>query len=145
MMTTMIVNPRGVNVLTTFGLILGCLFVFLVSTVQAADDNKADLHTNETELAKKVQNPISDLVSIPFQNNIYFGYGSRKNAQYLLNIQPVVPLSLNKEWNLITRTLIPVTDQPVPERKFGLGDVQTTLLLSSAIDLKFFRGGTYFE
>jgi hypothetical protein len=123
-----------------FGLVLGCLFVLLVSTVQAADDNKANLHTKETELAKKVQNPISDLVSIPFQNNINFGYGSRKNTQYILNIQPVVPLSLNKEWNLITRTLIPVADQPVPERKFGLGDVQVTLLLSSATSGKLTWG-----
>ena len=123
-----------------FGLVLGCLLVFIVATVQATDDNRANLHTNETELAKKVQNPISDLVSIPFQNNINFGYGPRKNTEYFLNIQPVVPLSLNKEWNLIMRTLIPVTDQPVPEREFGLGDVQVTLLLSSATSGKLTWG-----
>lgn len=128
------------HMLKKLGLVLGCIFAFLVCTAYAADDKKADPHIQETELAKKTQNPVSDLVNIPFQNNTNFGYGPRNNTQNVLNIQPVVPLSLNNEWNLIVRTVIPVTDQPQPERKFGLGDVQLSLLLSPANPGKFIWG-----
>jgi len=105
-----------------------------------ADDKKADLSAKETDLAKKTQNPVSDLVSIPFQYNINFGYGPGNNTQSVMNIQPVIPVNLNKEWNLITRTIIPVIDQPVPERKLGLGDIQLSLFLSPSDPGKFIWG-----
>jgi hypothetical protein len=117
-----------------------CLLVVLAAMPLRAEDKKADLHARETELAKETQNPVADLVSIPFQNSTNFGYGQRNNTQNVLNIQPVIPIKLSGEWNLITRTIIPVIDQPIPERKFGLGDVQLSLFLSPAKPGKFIWG-----
>ncbi len=84
------------------------------------------------ELAKKAQNPVDPMISVPFQNNVNFRYGPRNNTQYLLNVQPVIPVSLNKEWNLITRMIAPVLNQPWPEQKFGLGDINVSLFFSPA-------------
>ncbi len=79
------------------------------------------------DLAKKTQNPISDLISVPFQNNWNFNVGPRDKTQYVLNIQPVYPMSLNEDWNFIARTIFPVISQPqvVPggDRETGLGDI----------------------
>jgi hypothetical protein len=65
-----------------------------------------------TDLAKKLQNPIGNLTSIPFQNNVNFDYGPNKGTQDILNIQPVVPFSLNENWNVVTRTILPLVWQP---------------------------------
>jgi hypothetical protein len=42
-------------------------------------------------LTKKVQNPVSDLISLPFQNSWNYGMGPERRTQWILNIQPVVP------------------------------------------------------
>ena len=85
-----------------------------------------------TELAKKLQNPVADLISVPFQNNFNFGYGSGDKMQYVLNIQPVIPQHVTGEWNWIHRTIIPFIDQPAPVNEFGLGDIQYQGFLSPA-------------
>ncbi|HSB12885.1 MAG TPA: hypothetical protein VLE22_00415 [Bryobacteraceae bacterium] len=59
-------------------------------------------HSNE-ELAKAAQNPVANLISVPFQDNINFNYGPEEKTQNVLNIQPVLPVSLGPDWNLITR------------------------------------------
>jgi hypothetical protein len=88
------------------------------------------------ELAKAAQNPVANLISVPFQNNINFNVGPLNNAQNVLNIQPVIPISLGPSWNLITRTIMPVISQPPfapgQDSQFGLGDVQFTAFLSPA-------------
>src|SRR4026208_1634505 len=63
-------------------------------------------------LREAAQNPIADLISLPFQNNTNFDIGRSENTQNLLNIQPVSPLKLNQSWNLITRPILPVVSQP---------------------------------
>src|SRR5215475_16127901 len=68
----------------------------------------------DEDLAKASQNPIASLVSVPFQNNSNFNNGPFGRTQNVLNIQPVVPMSLNAQWNVISRTIIPVTTQPNP-------------------------------
>jgi hypothetical protein len=65
-----------------------------------------------TELAKKLQNPIGDLISVPFQSNTNFNVGPHKGTQDILNIQPVIPIHLNDDWNLITRTIVPLVWSP---------------------------------
>src|SRR5437588_2685200 len=66
----------------------------------------------ETNLAKQLVNPISSLISVPFQANEDFGYGPSHNGyKFTLNIQPVIPISLTKNWNLILRTIVPVVSQ----------------------------------
>ncbi len=83
-----------------------------------------------SDLAKATQNPIADLISVPLQNNINFGLGPDNKVQNILNIQPVWPISLNKDWTLITRTIMPVVSQPAlapgQDRTNGLGDTTFT-------------------
>ena len=72
------------------------------------------------ELAKKTQNPVADLISVPLQNNFNFGAGFNHNKMiYFLNIQPVIPIKLSDEWNLITRVIMPVINQPSLFPTFG--------------------------
>ena len=65
-------------------------------------------------LAKQLANPVSSLISVPFQNNLDWGVGPSEKARYTLNIQPVVPLPVSENWNLIVRTILPVVGTPAP-------------------------------
>jgi len=84
----------------------------------------------EGDLAKAAQNPIAAMISLPFQNNTDFGIGLDDEVKNTLNIQPVWTFELNDDWNLITRTILPVVSQPglVPDqdRQNGLGDTTFT-------------------
>ena len=86
------------------------------------------------ELAKLAQNPVANLISVPFQNNTNFNVGPRDGTQNILNIQPVIPVSLSPEWNLITRTILPIVTQPGftagQSSTTGLGDLQFSAFLS---------------
>jgi hypothetical protein len=64
------------------------------------------------DLAKKLNNPISDLVSVPFQFNWQNGIGPKDQTQYILNIQPVMPFSVTEDMNLIVRVIAPIVSQP---------------------------------
>lgn len=64
------------------------------------------------ELARAAQNPVADLISLPLQNNTNFNYGPNGHIQNVLNVQPVVLIRLNEDWNLVTRTILPVISQP---------------------------------
>jgi hypothetical protein len=85
------------------------------------------------ELAKAVQNPIANLVSVPIQWNINLETGPLEETQHVLNIQPVIPLELNEDWNVITRTILPLISQPAfgqgQSREGGLGDIQFSAFL----------------
>jgi hypothetical protein len=87
-----------------------------------------------SDLAKAAQNPIAAMISLPFQNNTNFNVGPNDDTQNILNIQPVWPVDLNPEWNLITRTILPVISQPefVPgqDRTNGIGDIQFSAFFS---------------
>jgi hypothetical protein len=91
---------------------------------------------SEGDLAKESQNPVSDLISVPFESNFNFGVGPNDDLQYILYVQPVVPFRLSEDWNLITRTIIPLIDQPElgpgVGDVFGLGDIQLSQFLSPA-------------
>ena len=86
------------------------------------------------ELAKLAQNPVGNLISVPFQNNTNFNTGPLSGTQNILNIQPVIPIEVNKDWNIITRTILPLIWQPefTPDQgdTFGLGDLQLSAFLS---------------
>lgn len=79
---------------------------------RAQDSTVAGPETSTEELAKKLQNPVAALISVPLQNNFDFGLGpSNDGFRYTLNIQPVIPISLNENWNLISRTILPLISQ----------------------------------
>src|SRR5215475_11852835 len=87
----------------------------------------------DEDLAKKSQNPIADMVSLPFQSNTNFNNAPFNRTQEVLNIQPVVPLHISKDWNMISRTIIPVISQPDPIRNSntnGIGDITQSLFFS---------------
>ena len=65
-------------------------------------------------LQKAVQNPVASLISVPIQNNCNFGIGPYDRTQNVLNLQPVVPIRANDNWNLIVRWIAPVIWQPAP-------------------------------
>ena len=70
---------------------------------------------NDTEaLQKAAQNPVASMISVPLQNNSNFGIGSFDRIQNVLNIQPVIPVRLSENWNLIVRWIIPIVWQPAP-------------------------------
>ena len=89
-----------------------------------------------SDLQKEVQNPVASLISVPFQNNTNFPLGTASRVQDVLNIQPVVPINLTKDWNLITRWIMPVLYQPVPNAAeggdYGIGDLNPTFFMSPA-------------
>src|SRR5262245_8010983 len=69
---------------------------------------------NEAELAQKLQNPVANLISVPLQSNWDFGNGQTNAMRYTLNVQPVIPFSLTTDWNLITRTIMPIIHAEAP-------------------------------
>ena len=113
----------------------------------ASDENQAKAP------AKAVQNPVASLISVPLQNNTNFDIGPNNRTQNILNIQPVIPVRVSKNWNLIMRIITPVIYQPsIPSLLFqsntplnhlgtlGLGDMNTSFFLSPAEPKKLIWG-----
>ncbi len=89
---------------------------------------------SDAELAKQLANPISSLVSLPFQFNYNQGFAGGDGDQYTLNVQPVIPFSISETWNLISRTIVPIVSQdgviPGAGSQFGLGATTQSLFFS---------------
>ena len=93
------------------------------------------LQAGDADLAQDLANPIADLVTIPIQMSYDRDIGpDDRGSRLQTNIQPVVPFGLNEEWNLITRTIVPVISQedifPGAGSQFGLGDTSLTMFFS---------------
>jgi hypothetical protein len=86
------------------------------------------------ELAKKLSNPVSNLISLPLQFNYDCCYGVEDSGRVTLNVQPVVPFQISAEWNLIVRTIVPLIDQgeaaPGLGQHFGFGDTVQSFFFS---------------
>ena len=91
---------------------------------------------------KLSQNPVGNITAFPFQNNFNYGYGPYTRLQYNLNVQPVFPIMLSQNLNLVARTIMPVVNQPSAQppsvcaspfgcpSTFGLSDIQEQLFFA---------------
>jgi len=107
----------------------------LVGAVRASATEEDDA---ESKLAKETQNPVANLISVPFQNNFNFNTGTKDATQWVLNVQPVIPIPISDDWMLITRTIMPIINQPPlfsvgDTDAFGLGDINPTCSSPRAI------------
>jgi hypothetical protein len=111
-------------------------WIAAVSAIGLLTAATARAELDSEELAKLAQNPVGNLISVPFQNNTNFNVGPRDGTQNVLNIQPVYPIEVDSNWNVITRTILPLLWQPgLVEGQgttFGLGDLQFSAFLSPA-------------
>ena len=107
-------------------------WVWVLLLVGIADAQSEDAG----DLAKESQNPVGNLVSLPFQNTTSFGIGPEDARSNVLNLKPVYPVSLGKRWNLINRGVVPLVYQqeviPGTGSASGLGDIGYTGYISPA-------------
>jgi hypothetical protein len=87
----------------------------------------------ESGLAKEIQNPIANVITLPFQANFNNGVGPYDRRYFNFNIQPVIPFE-GKKWNVISRTIIPVNSVPLnqTDSEFGIGDTALSLFWTPA-------------
>jgi hypothetical protein len=140
--------------LRRMGLSLGALEALLLSTVplfaqdtpigpegtQVATQAAPVAAASTDALRNAAQNPVASLISVPLQENFNFGIGPADRTQNVLNIQPVIPLNLSENWNVIVRWITPVIYQPLPVAQppgapvqtngvYGLGDMNPSFFL----------------
>ncbi len=107
---------------------------------QVATDQTQAAAVNSDALRNAAQNPVASLISVPIQDNFNFNTGPSDRTQNVLNIQPVIPVSVSKNWNLIVRWITPIIYQPLPIAQasgppsqstgvYGLGDMNPSFFL----------------
>ncbi len=123
--------------------VAGLRLVVAVVLCLSARVSQATAQNNES-LAKQSQNPISNLISLPFQNNVNFNAGRLHNDQDILNIQPIIPFKLTDDWSLVTRWILPVVHQPAlfhgDNTDFGLGDFNPSFFLNANFNPNLMAG-----
>lgn len=103
------------------------LALWMMAGAAQAQSQSAD------ELAKQLSNPVASLISVPMQLNYDDGYDGGGSRTYL-NVQPVIPVSISDDWNMISRTILPIVYQddlvPGTGSQFGTGDITQSLFFS---------------
>jgi hypothetical protein len=125
---------RGAQVRAALGILAVAVSILCRGVVPAfAQESSAQ---GTSEVAKQAQNPIANVISVPLENDFYPHTGIDKDDSYVLEMKPVVPFKLGSDWNLITRTIIPIVQvpdlSPTIQGTSGLGDIQTSLFFSPA-------------
>lgn len=111
-----------------------CLFAAAPTFAQEAATSPPPAGDADHDLAKQVANPVANLISVPLQNNVDCCYGPDEGLRYTLNVQPVIPVPLGKDWRIITRTIVPFVYQestaPGVRSATGFGDITQSFFLS---------------
>jgi len=112
--------------------LLACIISTLVGSLVVSQQARAD---DATELAKKLQNPVAALISVPVKVDWDTGIGSADADRTTYTIQPVIPIDLNPKWNIISRTIVPVyidAESPVAggSNTYGMGDILQSFFFS---------------
>lgn len=112
-------------------------FFFFITILVAQTEEQSELSSEDAEaaaLAKATQNPLAAMYSLPFQNNTTFGVGDSEKTHNVLNIQPVIPVSISENINMINRVIIPIVNQPYgndgEQHSIGVGDISYTAWFS---------------
>jgi hypothetical protein len=144
----MILRPATslINLTMTLAVVAITASILVATTVAHAQQGEA--------LREAAQNPIADMISVPFQNDTNFDIGHTDNTQNVLNIQPVYPIHVSPNWNLISRPILPVIYQTpflsgpelraaeevfgpeIGETEFGLGDLTPEFFFSPRKPIK---------
>src|SRR5271155_4552144 len=102
-----------------------------------AEEAEAGSAAAAEALQKATQNPVASLISVPVQDNANFGVEPGYRNQNVLNLQPVIPIGISKDWNLIVRWIMPIVYQPIPNApgtpetgEYGLGDMVPSFFIS---------------
>jgi hypothetical protein len=115
--------------------VLGALTMLgLLAPAASGQTAPASAPHDVTALAKETQNPVGNVISVPFQFNFNNGGGLEDQTLFTLNVQPVIPFKLTDRWNLISRTIIPINSAPGPHgsRYSGVGDINQQLFFTPA-------------
>lgn len=124
-----------------YSFIFLCLFSF--AYINAQEEAPLSEEEQAAKLAKATQNPLAAMYSLPFQNNTTFNMDPHGRNLNVLNIQPVIPITLSENLNLINRIITPVITQPSPildESSTGLGDTNYSAWISPSKDSKIIWG-----
>jgi len=127
-------NMKTNTILAALGMVLGAGFAAADATASGGGSAGGEAEDQQAELAKKLNNPVANLISVPIQNNWDFGIGSADAMKYTANIQPVIPISISQDWNLIVRTILPIIyaegTTPGASSTSGLGDTVQSFFFS---------------
>ena len=111
---------------------LSVISLLIFAAMASADETGKEV-SNE-ELAKKLQNPLAYLISVPFENDFESGLGANHEGfRYTLEFQPVIPLNMNPDWNVVFRPLLSMINQTNAIDKTyqtGLEDFQQEVFFS---------------